>query len=58
MSALDWVLSGIGLAGFISFVGIIGAFVPEPDLLVIITIAAAMAVFDFWVRPLLQRRRG
>lgn len=56
MSALDWVLSTIGLAGLIAFVGIIGAYVAEPDLLTVIGIAVLMAVYDFWIRPLIRRR--
>ncbi|MCF3935913.1 hypothetical protein L1787_21215 [Acuticoccus sp. M5D2P5] len=56
MSPLDWILSVIGLAGFIAFVGVIASFVPERDLLIVIGIAVAMAVFDFWIRPFLVRR--
>lgn len=57
MSALDWVLSFVGLAGFGVFVGVIAVFVPEPALLAVIAIAFAMAVYDFWIRPLRRRKR-
>lgn len=57
MTGLDWVLSLIGLAGFGVFLFIIASFVPEIDLLIVIGIAFAMAVYDFWIRPL-RRRNG
>ncbi|WP_420393838.1 3'(2'),5'-bisphosphate nucleotidase CysQ [Acuticoccus sp.] len=57
MSALDWVLSVVGLAGFVAFVGIIGSFVPETDLLIVIGVTVAMLAYDFWVRPLVGGRR-
>ncbi|MBJ3776229.1 hypothetical protein [Acuticoccus mangrovi] len=56
MTKLDWVLSFIALAGFIVFVGIISAFVMEPDLAIVIAISVALAVYDFWIRPLRTRR--
>lgn len=55
MSALDWLLSIVGLAGFLLFVGTIASFVPEPALLVVIAITAVMAAYDFWIRPLTKR---
>ncbi|WP_108662325.1 hypothetical protein [Acuticoccus kandeliae] len=56
MGPLDWILSIIGLAGFIAFVGVIASFVPETDLLIVIGIAVALAVYDFWIRPFVVRR--
>lgn len=55
MTPLDWVLSFLGLAGLIAFVGIIAVFVPEPALLTVIGITVLLAVYDFWGRPLLHR---
>ncbi|WMS44059.1 hypothetical protein RDV64_06620 [Acuticoccus sp. MNP-M23] len=55
MTPLDWVLSLLGLSGLIAFVGIIAVFVPEPALLAVIGITVMLAVYDFWVRPLLHR---
>lgn len=55
MTALDWILSLLGLAAFGSFLYIIASFVPQMDLLIVMGIAFAMAVYDFWIRPLLQR---
>ena len=57
MTGLDWVLSAIGLLGFVAFTGTVAAFVPEPDLLAVIAIAVAMAVYDFWIRPLRRKRK-
>lgn len=57
MSALDWLLSLVGLAGFIFFVGVIASFVPETDLVIVIGITVMMAVYDFWIRPLRKRRQ-
>lgn len=56
MSPLDWTLSLIALSGFGSFLYVIAVFVPEPDLLIVIGVAFAMALYDFWIRPLVQRR--
>ncbi len=55
MTRLDWVLSLVGVGGFVAFVGIIASFVPEPALLAVICITVMLAVYDFWVRPLLHR---
>lgn len=55
MTPLDWVLSFVALAGFIAFVGIIAVFVPEPDLIIVIGVTVSLAVYDFWIRPLVKR---
>ncbi|MEM9223810.1 MAG: hypothetical protein AAGB11_15620 [Pseudomonadota bacterium] len=57
MTPLDWILSFVGLGGFILFVGIIASFVPETDLIVVIAAAVGLAAYDFWVRPLRGRKR-
>lgn len=56
LTALDWLMSFVALAGFIFFVGIIASYVPEPALLVVIGIAVALALYDFWIRPFVRRR--
>lgn len=56
MTALDWLLSLVGLAGFITFVAIIAAFVPSADLVAVIAITVALAAYDFWIRPFVKRR--
>ncbi|MEM0906241.1 MAG: hypothetical protein AAGJ94_02675 [Pseudomonadota bacterium] len=57
MTTLDWILSAVGLLGFVAFVGIIASFVPELDLVIVIGIAVALAVYDFWIRPFRTRQR-
>ena len=57
MTGLDWVLSAIGLLAFIAFTGTVASLVPDPDLLAVIAIAVAMAVYDFWIRPLRRKRK-
>jgi uncharacterized membrane protein YccC len=56
VTALDWILSIIGIAGFATFLVIVASFVPEPALITVIVVTIAMAAFDFWARPLLRRR--
>ncbi|GAB5447343.1 hypothetical protein [Gymnodinialimonas sp.] len=57
MSPLDWILSIVGLGGFILFVGTVAVFVPEPDLLIVIGVTLSLAMYDFWIRPLVKRGR-
>lgn len=57
MTTLDWILSIIGLSSFIVFVGIIAAYVPEPDLGAVIAVTLALAVYDFWIRPFVKKSR-
>ena len=56
MSALDWFLSVVSMAGFVFFVGILAVSVPEPALLVVISVAVLLAAYDFWIRPFVKRR--
>jgi len=56
MTVLDWILSAIGLAGFLIFLAVIASFVPEADLLIVLAVGAVFAIYDFWVRPLTNRR--
>jgi len=55
MTPLDWILSIVGLGGLVAFVGVIAIYVPEPALLAVIGITVLLAVYDFWLRPLLHR---
>lgn len=45
---IDAILSAIALAGFVAFLFILGFWVREPDLIVVLLIGAAMAAYDFW----------
>jgi hypothetical protein len=45
---VDAILSILALAGFVAFLFILGWWVREPDLIVVIAIGVAMASYDFW----------
>lgn len=44
----DAILSVLALAGFIAFLFILGWWVREPDLIVVLIIGAVLAAYDFW----------
>ncbi|MDP2620739.1 MAG: hypothetical protein Q8P46_11295 [Hyphomicrobiales bacterium] len=44
----DRLLAFLSLAGFFAFLAVTVAFVKEFDLFVVLTLAFAMAAFDFW----------
>lgn len=46
---IDAILSAIAFAGFVAFLFILGFWVREPDLIVVLAIGAAMAAYDFWL---------
>jgi hypothetical protein len=46
---IDAILSAVALAGFVAFLFILGFWVREPDLIVVLAIGAAMAAYDFWL---------
>jgi hypothetical protein len=54
---LDNVLKVLALAAFVGFAAFLPAYVPGLDLLAVIAIVVAMAAYDFFVRPMLSRRR-
>ena len=45
---IDALLSLLALAGFVAFLFILGAWVTQPDLTVILAIGVVMAAYDFW----------
>ena len=45
----DKIMALIALFFFVSFLSIIASYVPEPDLIIVISLGVAMAVFDFWL---------
>jgi len=53
---LDVVLKIVALAGFVASLAIIAIWVPVPDLMVVIAVVVAMAVYDFFVLPYRTRR--
>jgi hypothetical protein len=45
---IDALLSILALAGFVAFLLVLGWWVREPDLLVVLALGAAFAAYDFW----------
>lgn len=54
---IDWIVAALALAVLGTFVGIIGSFVPHPDLLIVLASIVVLAGIDF-VRDLLRSRRN
>ena len=46
---IDAILSMVALAGFVAFLFILGWWVRQPDMTVILGIGVALAAYDFWV---------
>jgi hypothetical protein len=44
----DAILGTLALLGFAAFLFILGYWVREPDLIVVLAIGFAMAAYDFW----------
>jgi hypothetical protein len=55
---MDLVLKLIGLAMFIAWLAVLAWFVPHIDLITVLVLVAAMAVYDLLVRPALIARHG
>ncbi|MEZ5668320.1 MAG: hypothetical protein R3F55_12950 [Alphaproteobacteria bacterium] len=47
MTMLDRVLAFLAIAGLLAFVGVIGGFVLEVDLIAVFAIGGALAIYDF-----------
>lgn len=45
---IDAILSLLALAGFAAFLFILGWWVRQPDLTVVLVIGGALAAYDFW----------
>jgi hypothetical protein len=54
---IETVVKAIALATFVGFAAFLPAYVPGLDLLAVIAIVVGMAAYDFFVRPMLSRRR-
>jgi hypothetical protein len=44
----DAILSIVALAGFVAFLFVLGWWVREPDLIVVLGIGVVLAAYDFW----------
>ncbi len=51
----DAILSIVALAGFVAFLFILGWWVREPDLVVVLAIGVVLAAYDFWRAHQLRR---
>jgi hypothetical protein len=49
MTAFDKVVGLIALACFIGFLSVLGSFVKEPALIVVLVLGVLMAGYDFWI---------
>ena len=52
---LNTVIKILALAGFVASLAVLAIYVPEPDLTIVLVIVAAMAIYDFLIRPVLMR---
>lgn len=44
----DKIMAILALATMIAFLGVVVVFVPEVDLIIVVLIVSAMAIYDFW----------
>lgn len=49
MTLLDKILAILAMVGLLAFIGVIGGFVLEPDLIIIFLIGGVLAGADFWM---------
>jgi hypothetical protein len=55
---LDNALRVIALATFIAYIAVLAIWVPDPDLVIVLMVVAAMATYDFLIRPYRMRGGG
>jgi hypothetical protein len=55
---LDTILKIVALAAFIVSLAVLVIWVPSPDLVTVIVVVVAMAIYDFFLRPYLRNRNG
>ena len=53
----DKIMALMGLATMIAFLGTVAVFVPDIDLIIVITFVSALAIYDFWQTFREQRDR-
>lgn len=44
----DPVLATLAMVALVAFIGVVGWFVAEPDLIIVFLIGCGLAIFDFW----------
>jgi hypothetical protein len=55
---VEIIVKVLALASFAGFAAFLPGYVPGLDLLAIIALVIAMAGYDFFIRPMLRRRRS
>jgi len=55
---LDTILKLLALAGFLASLAVLAIWISSGDLVTVIVIVVAFAVYDFLVRPYLANRRN
>jgi membrane protein implicated in regulation of membrane protease activity len=53
----DKIMAVLGLATLIAFLGVVVVFVPDLDLIVVVLVVSALAIYDFW-RSFRDRRNN
>ena len=54
---IDKIMAVVALATMITFLGVVAWFVPDIDLILVITFVSLLAIYDFW-RALRHRNNG
>lgn len=54
---MDKIMAVLALATVIAFLGVVVVFVPEVDLMVVVVLVSALAIYDFW-RSLRQQKNN
>lgn len=52
---LNAIIKIAALAAFVASLSVLAIYVPDLDLMAVLVIVAAMAIYDFLVRPFLMR---
>jgi hypothetical protein len=55
---LDKILVFIAMVALITFLGVVVAFVAEPDLIIVTTLIVALASHDFWISVFKRKNDG
>ena len=53
----DKIMAMLALATVIAFLGTVAVFVPDIDLIIVITFVSVLAIYDFW-RTFREQRDG
>ncbi|MGH6874886.1 MAG: hypothetical protein ACREDW_07700 [Aestuariivirgaceae bacterium] len=54
----DVILKLIALVGFVLTLAVLAIYVPQADLIGVLTIVVLMAAYDFLLRPIIRSRRS